>query len=238
MDLIDKISCHSPSRLFASPALGSSRTEDMTSILPHGISLSTHASSPARLLSSQERDLLVYSNMYSLPPADQLGTLSSTATSVVVGGGSSEGTSEYGRNPARHPDSTLAGETLLDVNKSLEQWLCRLADTCPLDETHPLTQQEDGGEHAKGEDSQQLQREKKDLQQRSLSSFSVLDSIYKMSGITENDTPIPRHRQQGQETEENVIQKLVVSHHKTKSVRPPTQSLEARALPNQIYVRK
>jgi hypothetical protein len=180
--------------------------------------------------------------------------------------------SEYGKNPSRHPDSTLAGETLLDVNKSLEQWLCRLADTCPLDELRPLSQQEgsgegegeggevgleDGGGEGEGKghkSSKELKRKKKkenlELRLQSQpphsSSLSVLESIYQMSGITENDTPIPPRPRKGREGEEqgvgggqeNLIQKLVVSNHKTKTLRPPTQSLGAKTLPNRIYVPK
>lgn len=144
----------------------------MTTLLPHGITLpSSHdqnnIKSPSHLLTSNERDTLIYSNMYSLPPS--IMSSSSTSTTILPPSSPSiltttitstinpppphpnphnmmttsstleqqrkEEILNYGKNPIRHKDSTLSGETLNDVNKSLEQWLCRLADTCPIDES-------------------------------------------------------------------------------------------------------
>jgi hypothetical protein len=283
VDLIDKISSSSAREQPSSPSRSPAQSQPQSlslSLLPHGITLSDHTTSlsPARLLSSRERDTLVHSNMYALPPtvvvaADHCSTQMAGTESETSLGAEPLG---YGKNPSRHPDSTLAGETLLDVNKSLEQWLCRLADTCPLDEmeTKPLRRQEQEERQGDGEDTEQEQEEevpvtflstpketkrnkkmKRKGQQKSerlhsssLPSSSVLESIYQLSGITENDTPIPRRPQgtqreggegQGQEGQGgNMIQKLVVSSHKTKIMRPPTQSLSAKALANQVYLPK
>lgn len=177
VNLIDKISCNptlsSSSTVSSTTTLPSYSSYDMklnTSLLPYGVTIpntstwtaTTSAPTPtsrsmksiSRLLTSEERDQLLYTNMYSIPPTyhhshEHLERETSIPTTTISTSSPSrkerkEKTTtgqlhdqylDYGKNPQRHPDSTLAGETLHDVNQSLEQWLCRLADTCPIDET-------------------------------------------------------------------------------------------------------
>jgi hypothetical protein len=271
VNLIDKIStATAPSRWPLRQ-----RSERVSSLLPHGITVSTHregrdedespsgaspsqsqSQSRSRLLSSAERDTLVYSNMYSLPPPESRHlhdepphVLGSSSRPTLPQSGE-HGLLDYGKNPTRHPDSTLAGETLTNVNKSLEHWLCRLADTCPIDETirttttnHRQSQrkddteaaQESGGEGETEEiaDSERKGKKKKSERQVKISSQqSVLESIYQSSAITDKYTPLSRAKK------ENLIQQLVVSNHRTKTIKEPTQPIGTSTFPNRIFVPK
>jgi hypothetical protein len=290
--LVDKISRNSSSTTATSQP---SRRKQISSssLLPHGIILSSREGkdkrsgeeddpstvrpmSPSRLLTSGERDSLVYNNMYSLPPPDHSCISHSRLNdeSQLIGSSSlptlpqsSEGRRisllDYGKNPIRHPDSTLSGETLTNVNNSLEHWLCRLADTCPLDETgkksHPHGSRSENEEGDEGEEEEEKEEETKKEKQLgpikksslalfsstlgSSTSLSVLESIYDSSGITEKFTPLPlslskRARGGGGAKRENLIQQLVLSNHRTKSIKEPTQPLANKTCPNRVFVPK
>lgn len=240
--------------------------KQMSSLLPHGITLPkkheiSSIKSPSKLLSSQERDMLVYNNMYSLPPSyhheEVEGGMKEENNQEIMTKEFTETISmksekkiisvDYGKNPQRHPDSTLAGETLHDVNKSLEQWLCRLADTCPIDETklsHTFDEENDVNHHHHHDPLHQIMKNEsidhlKPQTHRAISSFSVLEEIYHSSGHTDKQLPIPFGSSSNKKkSNDNLIQQLVISNHKTKVIKPATQSLGTKSLPNGIFLPK
>jgi hypothetical protein len=249
VDLIDKISCNSLSRVHSThsgerhKSAGSERrTSSPLSRLPHGVTIRSHSSSYdtsevkrhglSHVLTEDERHTLLCGEMYCLPPY----ALSESNPQTSTHDGSLSNTklkSEFGKTLEFSKDSALSGETLHGVNESLQQWLCRLADACPLDEAsrtpirNVFIPPESSNDYFSDDEYPSPPPPiSAPLQSVNLASnpTPVLESVYVVSGLNPKRNTIPTQGKVSSKTQEsdgldNLIQRLAMVRETTRYVK-------------------